>query len=99
MGGSIGGGIIAAAAPFVLHNAMEITLVIMPLSILSMALRWASYALYVLCITPLFILMTELLNQGGLLKPELGGVSSTLYILSDSLRSPLRKIYKARNRS
>lgn len=83
--GSTVGGIIATASVFFLNGPLEIMLVIFPLSILSMALRGANYALYVLCITPLFILMTELLNQGGILKPELAWMRIFYNILGPSL--------------
>jgi hypothetical protein len=39
-----------------------------------MAFRGVTYALYIVCITPLFILITELVNRGGVLSPELGGL-------------------------
>jgi uncharacterized membrane protein YccC len=72
--GSIVGGLIAAGAALFLRGSAEATLVIIPLSVLAMAFRSVSYAIYILCITPLFILLTELFNNGGVFTPALGGL-------------------------
>jgi uncharacterized membrane protein YccC len=74
IGGSILGGLIAVGAAFVLRGPAEMTLVIIPLSVLAMAFRTVNYAIYIVCITPLFILITELFNNGGVLTPTLGGL-------------------------
>jgi uncharacterized membrane protein YccC len=74
VGGSILGGLIAVGAAFALHGPAEMTLVIIPLSVLAMAFRAVSYMIYILCITPLFILIAELFNNGGVLTPALGGL-------------------------
>ena len=74
VGGTLLGGLIAAGAAFLLHGPAAIVIVVIPLSLLSMAFRGVSYALYIVCITPLFILITELVNRGGVLSPELGGL-------------------------
>ena len=74
VGGTLLGGLIAVGTAFVLHGPAAIVIVVVPLSLLSMAFRGVSYTLYIVCITPLFILITELVNRGGLLSPELGGL-------------------------
>jgi uncharacterized membrane protein YccC len=74
VGGTLLGGLIAAGAAFVLHGPAAIVIVVTPLSLLSMAFRGVSYALYIVCITPLFILITELVNRNGVLSPALGGL-------------------------
>ena len=74
VGGTLLGGLIAAGAAFVLHGPAAIVIVVVPLSLLSMAFRGVSYTLYIVCITPLFILITELINRGGVLSPALGGL-------------------------
>ncbi len=74
VGGTLLGGLIATGAAFLLHGPATIVIVVVPLSLLSMAFRGVSYTLYIACITPLFILITELVNRGGLLSPELGGL-------------------------
>jgi uncharacterized membrane protein YccC len=74
VGGTLLGGLIAAGASFVLHGPAAIVIVVIPLSLLSMAFRGVSYALYIVCITPLFILITELINRDGVLSPALGGL-------------------------
>lgn len=72
--GTLAGGVIATATVFVLHGPAAILAVIVPLSVLAMASRAASYALYIVCITPMFILITELFSNAGVLSPELAGV-------------------------
>ena len=74
VGGTLLGGLIAAGAAFVLHGPAAIVIVVIPLSLLSMAFRGVSYMLYIICITPLFILVTELINRDGVLSPALGGL-------------------------
>ena len=74
VGGSIAGGLVAVGAAFILHGPAAMTLVIIPLSVFAMAFRSASYAIYILCITPLFILITELFDKGGVIAPSLGGL-------------------------
>jgi uncharacterized membrane protein YccC len=74
VGGTLLGGLIAVGTAFLLHGPAAIVIVVVPLSLLSMAFRGVSYTLYIACITPLFILITELVNRGGLLSPELGGL-------------------------
>jgi uncharacterized membrane protein YccC len=72
--GSIGGGAIAAGAALALRGPVEVTLLAMPLSVISMSFRSANYPLYILFMTPLFILITELFHNGGVLTLSLGGL-------------------------
>lgn len=72
--GTMVGGLIATIAVYVLQGPAAVLVVIAPLSLLAMAVQSASYALYIVCITPMFILITELFSHGGVLSPELGGV-------------------------
>lgn len=72
VGGTLLGGLIAAGAAFLLHGPAAIVIIVIPLSLLSMAFRGVSYTLYIVCITPLFILITEIVSRGGVLSPELG---------------------------
>lgn len=65
VGGTIAGGAIAAAAAVMLEGPAGAMLVMVPLSLLAMVVRSASYALYVMCVTPLFLIMTELYADGG----------------------------------
>ncbi len=71
VGGSILGGVIAAGAAYVLRGPGEMILFVMPMSVLTMAVRGVSYALFVLCLTPVFVLVVELFQTGGLLSPAL----------------------------
>ena len=70
-GGSILGGLIAAAAAFVLHGPGQTTLIILPLTLLMMSVRGVSYALFVLFLTPTVVLIAELFQTGGGLSPHL----------------------------
>lgn len=66
VGGTIVGGAIAAAAALMLDGPAEAMVVMVPLSLLAMTVRSASYALYVICVTPLFLVMTELYADSGI---------------------------------
>ena len=70
--GTVLGGVIAVGAAAFLHGPSEIIIIVIPLSLLSMAFRGVSYGVYIVCITPLFILITELVADGGVLSPALG---------------------------
>ena len=73
--GSILGGLIAAAAAFVLHGPGQTTLIILPLTLLMMSVRGVSYALFVLFLTPTVVLIAELFQTGGGLQPSPGGIT------------------------
>jgi uncharacterized membrane protein YccC len=72
VGGTVLGGLIATGAACFLRGSAAIVIVAIPLSLLAMAFRGVSYTLYIVCITPLFILVTELVDHGGVLSPTLG---------------------------
>jgi uncharacterized membrane protein YccC len=73
--GSVLGGLIAAGITLVLHRPIEIAAVIVPLSVVTMAVRNVNYALFVLCLTPQFVLVAELFQSGGgTADPTLAGV-------------------------
>ena len=54
--GSIAGGLLAAAIGFAIHSPIGISLVVFPLVCATMALRPVSYSLFVLFLTPTFVL-------------------------------------------
>ena len=70
-GGSVMGGLIAAAAAFLLHGPAQATLIILPLCLITMSVRGVSYALFVLFLTPTIVLMAELFQTGAGLSPHL----------------------------
>ncbi len=70
-GGSVLGGLIAAAAAFLLHGPAQATLIILPLCLITMSIRGVSYALFVLFLTPTIVLMAELFQTGAGLTPHL----------------------------
>lgn len=73
--GSVLGGLIAAGITLVLHRPIEIAAVVVPLSVVTMAVRNVNYALFVLCLTPQFVLVAELFQQtGGSTDPSLAGL-------------------------
>jgi len=63
--GSIVGGLLAAAIGLVVHSPIAISLVVFPLVCATMALRPVSYSLFVLFITPTFVLVADFAAPGG----------------------------------
>jgi uncharacterized membrane protein YccC len=63
--GSIVGGLLAAAIGLVIHSPIAISLVVFPLVCATMALRPVSYSLFVLFITPAFVLVADFAAPGG----------------------------------
>ncbi|HWK45444.1 MAG TPA: FUSC family protein [Stellaceae bacterium] len=72
--GSVLGGLIAAGISLMIHAPLAITAVIFPLSVIAMALRTVNYAVFVLCLTPQFVLIAELFQTGGAADPDLAGL-------------------------
>lgn len=69
--GTVLGGALAALAALVVRGPGAATLLMVPLGLLGMACRSVSYTLYVFCMTPLFLVMTELYADGGVFTPGL----------------------------
>ncbi|OTP72719.1 MULTISPECIES: FUSC family protein [Burkholderiaceae] len=63
--GSIVGGLLAAAIGLAVHSPVAISLVVFPLVCATMALRPVSYSLFVLFITPTFVLVADFAAPGG----------------------------------
>ncbi|MEW6340501.1 MAG: FUSC family protein [Paraburkholderia sp.] len=57
--GSIAGGLLAAAIGVAIHSPLGISLVVFPLVCATMALRTVSYSLFVLFLTPSFVLVAD----------------------------------------
>jgi uncharacterized membrane protein YccC len=68
--------LLAAAIGMVLHGPLEIALLIIPFSVLTMAVRGVSYPLFILCLTPQFVLVAELFQPGGL-NPNLAALRAS----------------------
>jgi uncharacterized membrane protein YccC len=68
--GSISGGLLAALLVAHLSDPFELVAVIVPLAAATIALRLVNYTLYVLFLTPLFVLVTDLVH------PQLGIASA-----------------------
>lgn len=63
--GSILGGLLAAAFGLAVHSPVAISLVVFPLVCATMALRPVSYSLFVLFVTPAFVLVADFAAPGG----------------------------------
>ncbi|WP_145925374.1 FUSC family protein [Bordetella sp. H567] len=63
--GSIIGAVIAAALGVVVHTPLALSLVVFPLICLTMALRKVGYILYVIFLTPTFVLVTDLASPAN----------------------------------
>ena len=70
--GTVLGGLIAAGAAFWLHGPEASLIAVVPLSLMAMGLRNVNYAVYVVFSTPLFMILVELVENGGVLPPTLG---------------------------
>ncbi|WP_439369866.1 FUSC family protein [Bradyrhizobium sp. DASA03120] len=62
--GSLAGGLAAAAAGLLLTEPWELVAAVLPLAAAALALRSVNYTLFVLFLTPLFILVAELVTPG-----------------------------------
>jgi len=63
--GSIAGGLLAAAIGFAIHSPIGISLIVFPLVCATMALRPVSYSLFVLFLTPTFVLVADFATPGA----------------------------------
>jgi uncharacterized membrane protein YccC len=63
--GSIVGGLLAAALGYAIHSPLGISLAVFPLVMLTMALRPVSYSLFVLFLTPTFVLVADFATPGA----------------------------------
>ncbi|ACD15530.1 FUSC family protein [Paraburkholderia phytofirmans] len=63
--GSIVGGVLAAAIGYAIHSPLGISLAVFPLVMATMALRPVSYSLFVLFLTPTFVLVADFATPGA----------------------------------
>jgi uncharacterized membrane protein YccC len=63
--GSILGGVLAAAIGYAIHSPLGISLAVFPLVMATMALRPVSYSLFVLFLTPAFVLVADFATPGA----------------------------------
>ena len=64
--GSVLGGLVAAWLMQLVGAPLQMALLIFPLSVFAFALRSVNYALFMLCMTPLVVLIAELFQTGGI---------------------------------
>ncbi|MDE2583055.1 MAG: FUSC family protein [Rhodospirillales bacterium] len=60
VGGTVAGGLLAAALSLVVHGPLAIAATLFPLLVLSLSLRTVSYALFITTLTPIIVLLVEL---------------------------------------
>jgi uncharacterized membrane protein YccC len=60
IGGTVLGGLLAAALSLVCHTPLSIAAAILPLSVLALSLRAVNFGLYMTALTPLIVLLVEL---------------------------------------
>ncbi|MCX4158920.1 MULTISPECIES: FUSC family protein [Paraburkholderia] len=63
--GSIVGGLLAAVIGYAIHSPLGISLAVFPLVVATMALRPVSYSLFVLFLTPTFVLVADFATPGA----------------------------------
>jgi uncharacterized membrane protein YccC len=63
--GSIVGGVLAAGIGYAIHSPLGISLAVFPLVMATMALRPVSYSLFVLFLTPTFVLVADFATPGA----------------------------------
>jgi len=63
--GSVVGGVLAAAIGYAIHSPLSISLAVFPLVMSTMALRPVSYSLFVLFLTPAFVLVADFATPGA----------------------------------
>ena len=83
--GSVLGGLIAAWLMQLVSVPLEMALLIFPLSVFAFTLRGVSYALFMLCMTPLVVLIAELFQTGGIGDAQLAGLRAFDSILGGLL--------------
>jgi uncharacterized membrane protein YccC len=83
--GSVLGGLIAAAIGLAFPSPMAVVVILFPLSILTMAVRGVNYTLFVLCLTPQFVLIAELFQTGDAPNWHLAGLRALNSVLGGLL--------------
>ncbi|RDK00566.1 FUSC family protein [Paraburkholderia lacunae] len=63
--GSIVGGVLAAGIGYAIHSPLGISFAVFPLVVATMALRPVSYSLFVLFLTPTFVLVADFATPGA----------------------------------
>jgi len=64
IGGTVLGGIVASAIALVCTTPVEVAAALFPLAVLALAVRGVSFGLFIACITPLVVLLSELGRPG-----------------------------------
>jgi uncharacterized membrane protein YccC len=102
--GSVSGGILAALLMFAFNSPLELLVLIFPLAAATIAFRAVNYSLFVFFLTPLFVIITDMLGIGlghgydiataRIFNNVLGGaigLACCLFIWPDSEPKGLRK--------
>ncbi|HZR35846.1 MAG TPA: FUSC family protein [Nevskia sp.] len=83
--GSVLGGLVAAWLMQLVGAPLQMALLIFPLSVVAFALRSVNYALFMLCMTPLVVLISELFRNGGIGDAHLAALRALDSILGGAL--------------
>jgi uncharacterized membrane protein YccC len=83
--GSVLGGLIAVGFGLVLQGPMAVVAVLFPLSVATLAVRSVNYTLFVLCLTPQFVLIAELFQGGTAPDWSLAGIRALDSVLGGAL--------------
>jgi uncharacterized membrane protein YccC len=83
--GSVLGGLIAAWLMQLVGAPLQMALLIFPLSVIAFALRSVNYALFMLCMTPLVVLISELFQTEGIGDAHLASLRALDSILGGAL--------------
>lgn len=83
--GSVLGGLIAAVIGLILPDPMAIVALLFPLAVATMAVRSVNYTLFVLLLTPQFVLIAELFQTGLAPSWQLAGLRALDSVLGGAL--------------
>jgi|SRR5580658_1864594 uncharacterized membrane protein YccC len=85
VGGSVLGGLVAAGLGLVLSGPLAVAAVVFPLSVATMAVRGVNYTLFVLFLTPQFVLIAELFQTGTAPSLPLAGIRALDSLIGGAL--------------
>jgi uncharacterized membrane protein YccC len=83
--GSVLGGLVAAWLMQQAGTPLHVALMLFPLSVFAFALRSVNYALFMLCMTPLVVLIAELFQTGGIGDAHLASLRALDSLLGGAL--------------
>ncbi len=82
--GTVVGGIVAAAISLVVHTPLATAAVLFPLAVMAFAVRYVSFGLFMACMTPLVVLLSEL-GRPGESELVIAGIRALYTVLGGTL--------------